>query len=208
MNTESTNTEQTNDILSLIKKRWSAREFDPEQQISQQDLLLLFEAARWSPSAYNEQPWNFIVVTKNNPEQFEKMIGLLMEGNKPWASNAFALVLTVASLKASHNNSDNFHALYDLGASVANLTVQATELNIVVDQMGGFYHDKAKQVFELNENYIPVSILAIGYAPENESFEIRKKEKFATRRRKPLSQFVFKNNWGNPFSSVNDFSKN
>jgi len=204
----SANTEQKNDILSLIKKRWTTREFDPKKEISHEDLALLFEAARWAPSAYNEQPWNFIMVTKHEPELFEQMINLLKDGNKPWAATAFALVLTVASLKATHNDSENFHALYDLGACVANLTMQATELNITVNQMGGFYHEKAREVFHLSENYSPVSVLALGYVPETERFEIHKKERMAQRKRKSLGQFVFRNQWGNPFITVNDFQKN
>jgi len=208
MGRESANTEQTLKTLSLIKKRWTTREFDPEKEISHENLALLFEAARWTPSAYNEQPWNFIMVTRHELEQFQKMINLLKEGNKPWASKAFALVLTVASLKTTHSDSDNFHALYDLGASVANLTLQATELNITVNQVGGFYHDKAKDVFHLSENYSPVSILALGYDPDTESFEIRKKERDAARKRKSLCQFVFRNQWGNPFVTINDFQKN
>lgn len=205
---DSAKTEQTNDILSLIKKRWTTREFDSQKEISHEDLALLFEAARWTPSAYNEQPWNFIMVTRHEPEQFERVIDLLKEGNKTWASKAFALVLTVAALKATHNNTDNFHALYDLGASIASLTLQATELNITVNQMGGFYRDKAKEAFQLHENYTPVSILALGYAPETESFEMYKKERALQRKRKPLGQFVFRNQWGNPFITVNDFQKN
>ncbi len=135
MQIKSINIEQTKEILSLIKKRWSPREFDPAKKIPQRDLTMLFEAARWAPSAHNEQPWNFIIVTKENPEQFEKMLNLLMDGNKTWADNASALILTVASLRSSHNESESFHALYDLGASVANLSLQAVELNIYVHQM-------------------------------------------------------------------------
>lgn len=205
---ESTNTEQTNDVLSLIKKRWSPREFDPLKKISQEDLKLLFEAARWAPSSYNEQPWNFIVVTKDEPEQFNKMIDVLMEGNKLWASKASALVLTVASLRSPHNSSGNFHAFYDLGASVANLSLQAIELDIFTHQMGGFYHDKAEKVFQLNENFKSVSVIALGYLPENESFESRKEELFVRRKRKSLNEFVFRNNWGNPFFEIKDFEKN
>ncbi|MCK9425117.1 MAG: nitroreductase family protein [Ignavibacteriaceae bacterium] len=208
MHIGTTNTALTNDILPLIKKRWSPREFDSLKEISQENLQLLFEAARWAPSSNNEQPWNFIVVTKNEPEQFNKMIGVLLEGNKQWASKASALVLTVASLRSAKNNTENFHALYDLGACVANLSLQAIELDIFTHQMGGFYHDKAKKVFQLKENYTPVSVIALGYLPENESFVTRKEEVLAKRKRKSLNEFVFKNNWGNPFFEVNDFQKN
>ena len=205
---ESTNTKQTNDVLSLIKKRWSPREFDPIKKISQEDLQLLFEAARWAPSSNNEQPWSFIVVTKDEPEQFNKMIDVLMDGNKTWASKATALVLTIASLRFAHNGADNFHALYDLGASVANLSLQAVELNIYAHQMGGFYHDKVKQAFQLNENFKSVSVIALGYLPENESFESRKEELLARRKRKSLNEFVFRNNWGNSFFGIKDFENN
>lgn len=208
MQVEALPIEQKNEIFLLIKKRWSPKEFDPAKRISQNDLTLLFEAARWTPSSRNEQPWNFIVVTKDEPEQFNKMIDLLTDGNKSWASTASALILTVASLQLSHNNSGNSYAYYDLGASVANLTIQAIALNIYIHQMGGFYRDKAKEVFHLNENYAPVSVLAAGYLPGNENFETRKNEVLAKRKRKPLNEFVFKNNWGKSFFNINDFQKN
>lgn len=208
MQIESSNTAQTNEILNLIKKRWSPREFDPSKKISPENISLLFEAARWAPSAYNDQPWNFIIVTKDNPEQFEKMLNLLLDGNKIWAINASALILTIASLRASHNGDENFHAIYDLGASVTNLSLQAVELNIHVNQMGGFYRDKATKAFHLNEEYLAVSILALGYLPETETFKEKKERHFAKRKRKSLNEFVFTNNWGTPFFEVNDFQNN
>ena len=208
MQRESANTEQTNEFLSLIKKRWSPKDFDLEKNFSPENLQLLFEAARWAPSSRNEQPWNYILVKKDEPEQFEKMIDVLIESNKTWASKASVLVLTVASLRLSHNGSNNFYALYDLGASVASLSLQAIELDIFTHQMGGFNHYKAKDVFHLSENYSPVSILALGYLPEDVSFQNRKEELLTKRKRKSLNEFVFRNNWGNPFFEVNEFQKN
>lgn len=208
MQIESAGKEQAHEILSQIKKRWSPREFNPAKNISPSQISLLFEAARWAPSAFNDQPWNFIIVTKDNPEQFKKMLTLLTEGNKTWAENASALILTVASLRSSHDGSENFHALYDLGASVTNLSLQAVELNIYVHQIGGFYHDKAKKAFQLDEDYLPVSVLALGYLPESESFQERKERLLTKRKRKSLNEFVFRNNWGNPFFEMNDFQQN
>lgn len=208
MQIEPANKEQAYEILSQIKKRWSPREFDPAKKISPSQISLLFEAARWAPSAFNDQPWNFIIVTKDNPVQFGKMLSLLKEGNKTWAENASALILTVAFLRSSHDGSENFHALYDLGASVTNLSLQAVELNIYVHQIGGFYHDKAKKAFQLDEDYLPVSVLALGYLPESESFKERKERLLTKRKRKSLNEFVFRNNWGSPFFEINDFQKN
>jgi len=208
MQIDSSHIEQANNVVSLIKKRWSPREFDPSRKISSQEIGLLFEAARWTPSAYNEQPWNFIIATKDNPEQFDKMLSLLSDDNKVWAVNASALVLTVASLRSSYNESINFHALYDLGASVANLSLQAISLNIYVNQMGGFSHDKAKNIFRLNDDLAPVSVLALGYLPENKDFQEKKSRRLAKRKRKSLNEFVFKNDWGNPFFEMDDFQKN
>jgi len=205
---DSTNIEETSDVISLLKKRWSTRKYDPTKAIGVKDLCSLFEAARWTPSAYNEQPWNFIIVTRNEKEQFQKVIELLNEGNKLWASDAFALVVAVVSLNSSHNNHPNFHALYDLGASVANLTAQAVHLNIAVNQMGGFSREKAFKLFNLDEQYIPVTVLALGYPPEDEAFEDYKIERQKKRTRKSLDQFVFMNDWGTPFFSLNDNQNN
>src|SRR5271165_4025856 len=112
-------------IHELIASRWSPYGFD-ERAVSDDDLRSLFEAARWAPSSYNEQPWSYIVATKANPAEFERLLSCLVEGNQPWAKVAPVLALGCTRLLFSQNNKPNAAAIHDLGLASATLTMEAT----------------------------------------------------------------------------------
>ena len=101
-------------IHKLLAERWSPYGFD-DRPVALADLRSLFEAARWAASSYNEQPWSFLVATKDNPEEFERLLSCLVEGNQGWAKVAPVLALGVTSLRFSRNNKDNRAAVHDLG---------------------------------------------------------------------------------------------
>ena len=152
-------------------------------------LAQLFEAARWAPSSYNAQPWAFIVATREDAEGYNRLLSTLMEINRQWAQQAPVLILAVAKLDFDHVARPNRHAFYDLGQAVANLTVQATALDLQIHQMGGFDPRAARDLFAIPSGYEPVAVLALGYqeAPPAEP---------AARTRKPLTDFVFSGRWG------------
>src|SRR5437660_1225586 len=87
--------------------RGMRRAVEPEK------LRILFEAARWAASCFNEQPWRFIVATKENPAEYEKLLGCLVEKNQKWATSAPVLMISVAQLNFAHNGKPNRHALHD-----------------------------------------------------------------------------------------------
>ena len=123
-------------IHHLIRDRWSPRAF-LDKAVEPERLLSLLEAARWAPSSYNEQPWIFLVATKEQPEEFEKMLGCLVEGNQGWAKAAPVLMISVAKLSFTKNNKENRCALHDVGLASAMLTLQAVELGLVTHGMAG-----------------------------------------------------------------------
>ncbi|WP_208345115.1 nitroreductase family protein, partial [Aetokthonos hydrillicola] len=84
-------------VQDLISKRWSPLAFS-ERLVEQEKLLSVLEAGRWAASSYNEQPWSFIIATRNNQAEFELLLSCLAEGNQPWAKNAPVLMLSVAKL--------------------------------------------------------------------------------------------------------------
>src|SRR5947207_1756329 len=84
-------------IHELIAQRWSPYGF-ADRPVSKQDLCSLFEAARWAPSSYNEQPWSYLVATKDNPEEYAKVLSCLVEGNQAWAKAVPVLALGCTSL--------------------------------------------------------------------------------------------------------------
>jgi nitroreductase len=188
----------TQGIEELLARRSSPRAFS-SQPVEKEKLSLLFEAARWAPSSYNEQPWRFLVATRENEGQFDRILDTLVEGNRVWARHAPVLILAVAKRDFSHSGRPNRHALYDTGQAVANLTVEATALGLHVHQMAGFGPEMARRVFRIPEGYEAVTAIAVGYRgdPEDLPEPLRSRE-VAPRTRKPLAEFVFSGSWGKP----------
>ncbi len=185
-------------IHELLAERWSPYGFE-DRPVAQADLRSLFEAARWAASSYNEQPWNFFVATKENPEEFARLLSCLVEANQEWAKAAPVLVLGVVSLNFSRNNKDNRAAVHDLGLAAGNLVVEATARGLCVHQMIGILPDKAREVYQIPEHYEAWTAMAIGYKADPAKLPDALKERDLTpRQRKPLSQFVFTGKWGQP----------
>ncbi len=189
------------DIHDLIAHRWSPRAFAPTP-IEGDTLQKLFEAARWAPSASNTQPWRFLL-TRQGEAGFIKLHGCLSRGNQPWTEHVPVLLLSVAQTvlpaKDDKPARENATALHDLGLALANLTLQATALELSVHPMAGFDRDATREAFALPEGFTPVTVSAIGYAAPSTTLpdDLRAREE-APRTRKPLSELVFEDNWGNP----------
>jgi len=188
-------------IHDLIRRRWSTRAFS-DKPVDAQALRCLLEAARWSPSSYNEQPWSYIVATKDNRIEFERMLGVLVEGNRKWAKDAPVLMISVAAKQFARNGQPNRHAFHDVGAASAWLTMQATALGLFVHQMAGIDPDKARQTYQIPDTHEAVAGIAVGYHadPEKLSEELRQKE-LTRSTRKPQSEFVFAGKWGAPMKT-------
>lgn len=184
-------------VHELLRARWSPRAFC-DRPIESEKLQSLFEAARWAPSSSNEQPWRFIVATRDDPENFQKLLDCLMESNAAWAKRAYVLMLSIAK-KTTQGGKPNRYAMHDLGMAVENLVTQATALGLVVHQMGGIYPEQARQIFRIPEDYEVGAAIAVGYPadPSVLTPEMRERE-LALRSRKPLEEIVFSGEWGRP----------
>jgi nitroreductase len=182
-------------VLSAILSRWSARSF-ADREVSTADLRKIFEAAHWSASAYNEQPWRFLVGTRNSLT-YKKIFSTLMGFNQNWAGAAPILILGVASTKFAHNGTANDYALYDLGAAAGALTLQAATLGLKTHSMAGFDHASARQLFEIPEGYALGAVIALGYQGEPSALAQEELITLETspRTRKPLSELVL-SSWG------------
>ena len=189
-------------IHELIARRWSPYAFDA-RPVSKADLLSLFEAARWAASSYNEQPWSYIVATKEKPDEFQKLLSCLVDGNQLWAKSVPVLALGVASLNFKLNGKPNKAAIHDLGLAACSLTLEATARGLVVHQMIGILPDRAREVYGIPEGYEAVTGLAIGYVGEPDQLpEKLRPRDLAPRTRKPLKEFVFSGRWGIPSALV------
>jgi nitroreductase len=189
-------------IHDLLKLRWSPRAFS-EKGVPPEVLRSLFEAARWAASCFNDQPWAYVVATRDNAEEFARMASVLMEGNTVWAAKAPVLAISVARHNFHHNKEPNRHAFHDTGAASASLALEATARGLAVHQMGGFFVDKAREVFQIPEDWEPVAAIAIGYPGEPHSLPEKLREREgAQRSRKPISEFVMSGKWGqiSPFA--------
>jgi nitroreductase len=185
-------------IHDLLTHRWSPRAFSG-RMVEKEKILVILEAARWSPSSYNEQPWSFIVATKDNPEEHEQLLHCLSEGNIRWAKFAPLLMISVAKLIFERNGKPNRHAFHDVGLAVGNLVIQATHLGLHVHQMAGILIDKIRETYKIPETHEPVTGIAIGYYGNIDQLpeDLRERE-LADRTRKPLGEFVFSRSWNKP----------
>lgn len=185
----------TEGVLPVFHERWSSRSFAP-RAVSDADLQRIFEAARWSASAYNEQPWRFVVGRKGT-ETFKAIYDSLIGFNQEWAGEAPVLILGLALAKFSHNGTQNSYALYDLGAATAQLTLQAAALGMTTHQMAGFDHDKARTLVGIPEDHLLGAVTALGYQGEPSALLNEKLLSMETsaRTRKPLAEIVF-SSWG------------
>ena len=154
-------TNNTNTFNGLIEERWSTRAFIPTK-VEQKKINSILEAAVWAPSAFNEQPWRFIVGQKGS-ETYDKILNTLVEWNQKWASNADVLVLNIAKRNFSHNNKPNATFEYDLGQAVSFMAIEAVNQGLFSHQMTGFNPDEAASLFNIGVGYKVVSVIAIGY---------------------------------------------
>jgi nitroreductase len=169
--------------------------------VEHEKLVSLFEAARWAPSSFNQQPWRFIVSTKDNKDDYERHLGCLMDGNRLWANNAPVLIAAIAETINPITKELNAYAWHDLGLATASLIFQATFLGLYVHPMGGFYKEKTKKILEIPEGYEPVTMLAVGYQAEkpfkaNEELIARENK---NRTRIDLTDLVFNGTWKKDF---------
>lgn len=178
-------------IDELLARRWSPRAFG-DRPLSRDQICRLFEAARWAPSSYNEQPWHFLIATRDHPVEFERMLRCLTDGNQVWARRAPLLMLSVAALSFSDTGKPNRHAFHDIGLAVENLVIQATSMGLVAHQMAGIHVDRIRTEYELPEGYDPVTAVAVGYPgdPAVLPDTLRQRE-LAPRSRRPITDFVF-----------------
>lgn len=188
-------------VQELITERWSPYAF-ADRDVPEEDLLSLFEAVRWAPSSYNEQPWSYIVATRAQASEFERLLSCLVEANRLWAKAASVLALGVATLNFKRNDKPNKAAIHDLGLAAGNLVLEATARGLSVHQMIGVLPERARELYEIPDGSEVVTAIAIGYAGDPDALSDPLKERdLAPRERRPLRSFVFGGAWGSPFEA-------
>lgn len=185
-------------IMDVIAKRWSPYGFS-SKPVSLEDLRSIFEAARWSASSFNEQPWRYILATDRESAIYRQVLSCLAEPNQNWAKQAPVLALGVMKTAFTRNDKPNRVALHDLGQASATLTLEALARGIYVHQMAGILPEKAQDTFGVPDGYEVATALALGYpAQPNEMEEELRARDEAPRSRHPLREFVFGMEWEAP----------
>ncbi len=179
-------------IHSIFLERWSPRAFTGEE-IGKEELLALFEAARWAPSASNLQPWRF-VYARLGTDSFASLLGTLDEGNQRWAKNASALVIILSKTHRATSSSEirpaSTHA-FDTGAAWFSLALQTQLAGWHAHAMAGIDRDKAMQVLEVPEHHRVEAAVAIGKLAEPSTLPDDLREREKPSQRKPIGEFVF-----------------
>lgn len=178
-------------VLPEFHERWSPRSFS-DREVSTESLRKVFEAARWTASSYNEQPWRFLLGRKPD-ETYKNIFDSLNENNQKWAATAPVLILGMSNTRSSRNGQVNRVALFDLGAASSYLTLEATALGLATHQMGGFDAEKARKAFRIPDEYNLGSVIALGYEGEPAALkdETLIEKETEPRERKSLNEIVF-----------------
>lgn len=181
-------------IHSYLEKRWSPRAFS-DKKVEKEKLQSIFEAARWSPSTSNEQPWHFIVGEAGD-ETFKKIFECLVEFNQLWVKTAPIVMIAVGRMKLQ-NGKEYLWNKYDIGQAAAHLTFQATHEGLWIHQMGGFDAEKARELFDIPEDYEAITAIAVGYEGDYKALHPNlQKMEVAKRERKAMDSFVFSGKFG------------
>ena len=185
-----TNPAQTDaPILDVLAERWSTRVFGANADLDDTALESALEAARWTPSANNTQPWRFIVARRGTPA-FDAVHDALRGFNKSWTSAAGALVVFVAETETEDGTPLKM-AAYDLGQAAAHFTVQAHADGLHTHQMGGFDAEAVARHFSLESRFTPMTVMAVGSLGDIASVpdELRERE-LAPRTRHSVGELV------------------
>jgi nitroreductase len=183
-------------ILDSFKHRWSPRAYS-DKPVEKEKLRSIFEAARWAPSARNEQPWRFILGQKGD-KTWEKIFESLDAWNQEWTKRAPVLVANVAKTFYEYKHLNNETALYDTGQAVAMMVTEAVNQGLIGHQMGGFNREKAIKLFQIPDGYRPMSVTAIGYYGNASLLpEDMYNSEIEDRKRFPLNDLVFSGSFGN-----------
>jgi len=183
-------------IEPLLARRSSPRAF-AAVPVARALLGSLFEAARWAPSCFNEQPWRFVFAVREDAEAFARLGSCLAESNARWATAAPVLMLSVAKANFARNDRPNRHALHDVGLAMENLVLQAEALGLAVHQMAGFDLARARDLLAVPPGFEPVAMAAIGYRGDADQLpEPLRQRELAPRERQPLSELVFEGRFG------------
>lgn len=189
--------ETSSPIHPVMADRYSGVSFDPQKPLTLDTLETLAEAARWAPSCFGDEPWRFLICSKQHDEgAWQRAYDSLNPGNQTWCLHAPVLVLICTDTLFKHNGTPNNFGPYDTGAAALSFALQATALGLMTHQMGGYNSDKARELFGIPERFKTLAMMAVGYQlPEDKLPEQFRERELKARKRQPLASQFFLNGW-------------
>ena len=175
-------------INPLILSRWSPRSMTGEE-LGDDDIMSLFEAARWAPSSFNNQPWRFIYA-KRNTEHWDRLFNLLVDVNKTWAKNAALLAVVISRINFEFNEKPARTHQFDTGSAWENLALEASSRGIVAHGMQGFDYEKAKTELGIPADFEVMAMIAIGKRGPKENLPTELQDKEKPNDRKALKDII------------------
>jgi nitroreductase len=187
-------------VDSLIKKRWSGREFIENQPVVREQIIALLEAARWAPSCWNDQPWRYIVFDRfHNKDAWQLAFGCLSEGNQKWVITAPVLLIAFADTQFTRNGKPNRWGQHDTGAASTSLCLQAASMGLMAHQMGGYDRNKVRETFNIPSRFDIMSMIAVGHPADEEQIDPDElARELEPRERAPLGERFFDSAWEKP----------
>jgi nitroreductase len=185
------------DILPLFLNRWSPRSMTGES-LGDDELLPLFEAARWAPSSFNSQLWRFIIARRQDADEFAVLLHLLTESNQAWAQDASALVVEVAGKRFESNGLPSSTHSFDAGAAWENLALEAARRGLVAHGIEGFDHARARLDLGIPADYDILAMIAIGKRGPREKLPERARSLEQPNARRPLKDILYRGRFGLP----------
>jgi nitroreductase len=186
------------DVLEIFANRRSTVSYS--DRIPERKLIgAILKAASLAPSAMHEQPWRFIVASKENRADYDRMFGTVAEGNQSWARYAPVLILMAAKKRFDHNGEVNPFAAHDCGMALQNMLLQASECGLAMHVIGAFSRGDVQRLYKIPEEFEPLTITAVGYPgnPGDLPEDLREREeKSKTKVRKQIDEMVFEGEWG------------
>lgn len=180
------------DIEPIFVERWSPRSF-LDKQVSDEQLFRLFESARWAPSAFNHQPWRFILL---KGEDKERVLPCISDNNLLWCSKAPVLVMILSEL--NRNGTPNISHAFDTGAAWSHLALAAKMAGLITHPMTGFNFEQAREILQVPDEYAIQALVAIGYQGPADALPEHLQEREAPNNRRPIEQSVFIGTFGQP----------
>lgn len=177
------------EVCDFFLKRHSSRALDPDKEISSDVLNACFEAARFSPSCYNNQPWRYLMAKKGS-KAFEAILSSMVEFNQLWAKNAQVLIIVITKTLFEHNQKISQTAPFDTGLSCMSFLIQAHHHGLIAHAMAGFSKKALIESFQINPPFEIQCLLAVGYPGDVHLLPEDIKEKEELSMRKNLDEIV------------------